>query len=266
MKKLVMVFLTGITMLAITACGGKETTAVEDSLSAFESTEVSSEAESTDNSEDDIHYADLLPLTEDYFKNGEVTIIDQDGGKAYTFRITNYQDGEYESYVEACKSGNFPDVSYEGENEGGKMFYAYSSDGQYYLQVMLGNQIEAIDITCKMSTKDNSDSDQEMTDEVIETEESSSYESENTEIDPDFKAAMDSYEAFFDEYCEFMKKYNNSDDTISMMADYASYMAQYADTMEKMEAIDEDDLSDAEVMYYAEVSTRISQKLLEAAQ
>ena len=45
---------------------------------------------------------------------------------------------------------------------------------------------------------------------------------------------MDSYEAFFDEYVEFMKKYKDSDDPTSMLADYADYMAKYADAMEKL--------------------------------
>ena len=77
---------------------------------------------------------------------------------------------------------------------------------------------------------------------------------------------MDSYEEFFDEYYEFMKKYTNSDDATSMLTDYADYMAKYAETMEKMEAINQDELSTAEAAYYAEVSSRISQKLLEVAQ
>lgn len=65
---------------------------------------------------------------------------------------------------------------------------------------------------------------------------------------------MDSYEDFFDEYVAFMEKYSESDDTASMLADYSSYMAQYAETMEKMESIDEDELTTAEAAYYTKVS------------
>ena len=77
---------------------------------------------------------------------------------------------------------------------------------------------------------------------------------------------MDSYEEFFNEYCEFMKKYTNSDDAASMLADYTDYMTKYTETMEKMDTINQDELSTAEVAYYTEVSARISQKLLEVAQ
>lgn len=63
-----------------------------------------------------------------------------------------------------------------------------------------------------------------------------------------------------------MKKYSNSDDVTSMLTDYTDYMTQYAETMKKMEAINQNDLSTAEVAYYTEVSAKISQKLLEIAQ
>jgi hypothetical protein len=82
-------------------------------------------------------------------------------------------------------------------------------------------------------------------------------------ISPDFKKAMDSYESFFIEYVEFMKEYKTSKDSISMLADFTEYMTQYADMMEKMNAVSETELSDADLKYYLEVTTRITQKLAE---
>ena len=38
-------------------------------------------------------------------------------------------------------------------------------------------------------------------------------------------------------------------------------MARYADTMKKLSDLEDDDLTDAEALYYAEVMLRISQKL-----
>ncbi len=82
-------------------------------------------------------------------------------------------------------------------------------------------------------------------------------------IDPEFKAAMDSYEAFFDEYIDFMKKYESAsdDELIEMMAEYNRYLSQYIETTEKIEAIDEDELTSEELQYYLEVTTRINGKL-----
>ena len=111
------------------------------------------ENEVTENKSEDIQYASMLPNEKEYFKNGEITTIDADGGKQYAFRVENYQDGEYEAYIEKCKEMGFNTDVNEGKNDGGKWFNAYTSDKEYYLSVMLGNEIEAIDISCKTATK-----------------------------------------------------------------------------------------------------------------
>lgn len=91
---------------------------------------------------------------------------------------------------------------------------------------------------------------------------------DNTEangIRPEFKTAMDEYEAFFDQYVEFMIAFKESEDVASMMGEYNSMMTQYAETMAALGDIDESELSEEEAMYYAEVMLRINQKLLQAA-
>lgn len=80
---------------------------------------------------------------------------------------------------------------------------------------------------------------------------------------PEFKEAMDSYELFFGEYIEFMKKYQDSQDTTSMLTDYTEYLTQYAEAMGNMSAVSEDELSADELRYYLEVTVRITQKLSE---
>ncbi len=84
---------------------------------------------------------------------------------------------------------------------------------------------------------------------------------------PEFKKAMDSYEAFMNEYCDFMKKYAESDGTDpGLLADYADYMSRYADVVRDFEAWDNGELNTAETIYYADVQTRVSKRLLEAGQ
>ena len=70
-------------------------------------------------------------------------------------------------------------------------------------------------------------------------------------------------EAFFDKYVDFMKTYQDSDDAIGMMSDYAEYMKQYAEYMEKLDEVNTDDLSAADLAYYTEVQARIMKKLAE---
>lgn len=83
-------------------------------------------------------------------------------------------------------------------------------------------------------------------------------------IRPEFKEAMDSYAAFFDSYCEFMKSYDSSD--LTMLTKYSEMMTQYAETMEKLDSVDESELSSEEDDYYLQTMAHINQKLLETAQ
>ena len=85
-------------------------------------------------------------------------------------------------------------------------------------------------------------------------------------VTPEFKATMDSYEAFFDEYIAFMKAMSEDPNNTAMLLKYATMMMQYTETMEKLDAIDESKLSPADDAYYIEVMARIEVKLLEAAQ
>ena len=88
---------------------------------------------------------------------------------------------------------------------------------------------------------------------------------DNNAIDPEFKAAMDSYEEFFDEYVAIMKKYKENPTDLSILTDYATYMGQYADMIQKLEEWESKDLNTAEAEYYVDVQARITKKLLEVA-
>ena len=90
---------------------------------------------------------------------------------------------------------------------------------------------------------------------------------DENEIRPEVKEFLDSYEAFIDEYAAFMQRYADADtgDLSAMMGDYAVFIGRYADYAEKLDAMDEDDLTNAELAYYLEVTSRASQKLLLAA-
>lgn len=84
-------------------------------------------------------------------------------------------------------------------------------------------------------------------------------------IRPEIKEAIDSYEAFVDEYVKFMKKYNNSGDSLSMLGDYLDYTEKSLKMSKEFEEIADKELTDAEALYYSDVLLRCSQKMLEAA-
>ena len=83
---------------------------------------------------------------------------------------------------------------------------------------------------------------------------------------PEFKKAMDSYEEFMTEYCEFMKKYGESDGTdLGLVADYADYMSKYAEWVKDFEGWDDGEMNTEEAAYYLDIQNRISKKLIEVA-
>lgn len=82
-------------------------------------------------------------------------------------------------------------------------------------------------------------------------------------VDPDFKAFLDSYESFVDEYVDFMKSYlDDPANAISMVSEYTEMIARLEDYDEKINAYDTDEMSEADLNYYLEVTSRCSKKML----
>lgn len=80
----------------------------------------------------------------------------------------------------------------------------------------------------------------------------------------DFKKAMDAYEAFFDEYCTFMKKYAENPTDMNLLLQYTAYLTKYAEYMDALDKAGEEPMNEAEEAYFLEVTLRIEKKLLEA--
>lgn len=157
MKKKVLVAMMATTLL-LAGCSSNTTnsevkdepTKVEaqedkDKASEVESEEPASETETTD----DVKFADMIPDPKDIFANGQIYINDLDGGKSYFFQVENYTEDEYDAYVQGCKDMGFTKIQYESENDGGKMFGAYTEDEKYWVEVLLGNKTNLISVTCK---------------------------------------------------------------------------------------------------------------------
>lgn len=97
------------------------------------------------------------------------------------------------------------------------------------------------------------------------TEETSAATEAPGVVDPEFKAVMDSYESFIDEYIKFMKKFEKHPTDTKYLSKYADMMAKYADWIEKIGKYDEDTMSDADLAYYLLVTARVEKKLVDAA-
>ena len=88
---------------------------------------------------------------------------------------------------------------------------------------------------------------------------------DSDEISPEFKKTMDDYEAWFDHYCEVMKKYQEDPSDMELLTEMTSLLSEETEMLDQMENMDESEMTNAELAYYLEVTARIEKKLLEVA-
>ncbi len=81
-------------------------------------------------------------------------------------------------------------------------------------------------------------------------------------VNPDFKASMDSYEQFFDDYFTFMDAYERAETTDQTSVELlGEYITAYAENMNNLKEIDYRSLSPEDAAYYVEVTNRIYDRL-----
>ena len=96
---------------------------------------------------------------------------------------------------------------------------------------------------------------------------------ENSEVDktlvdgmrPEFKEAMDAYEAFYNEYCDFMVEYKKNPTNLALLTKYGELMTKAVEVDDAFAAWDENDLNNEELKYYLDVNNRVMQKLIDVA-
>lgn len=92
-------------------------------------------------------YAEMIPDPESIFSDGEITIIDPDGGSAYIFEVVNFTKEEIAVYVAECKNKGFNDVAYHNDIE----FGAYVETGEYWVQLNLDTTTNHLYVVCQES-------------------------------------------------------------------------------------------------------------------
>ncbi len=150
---LVLLLFTACTAQVIPAPTPNLTTAKEmSSLQTQSPTPALTRTPSASNS--DIKYSEMIPDPKVIFVNGDISITDSDGGKAYIFEVTGYADGEYESYISECKEMGFNDVIYETNEDKSCDFGAYTNDGKYWVEISLDKENNIIYVVCQTSKKE----------------------------------------------------------------------------------------------------------------
>lgn len=217
--------------------------------------------------------AKSLPLPES--KYGEIVSDAEDSFEINVFKVSQSQ---FADYMDACKKNGYTvdyyatDDSYDAENkDGNDLSLSYDEKKKtmnidVYSLSDASDEMEETEEAKETETTENSKSvkkTESTQKENTKKEKKQASEKKDEKVNADFKKMMDSYEAFFDKYIKFMKKYENSDDVAGMLNEYTEYMTEYADYIQKLDEIDTDELSVADAAYYAEVQARIYKKLSE---
>ncbi len=189
---------------------------------------------------------------------GKITSDTEDTFIAY---ISNTDKKDFTEYIKACQKAGF-NTDY---NKGDDYYYADNKDGYHLSLNYEGNQIMFVKIEKSSLSEDNETTTVTTTQKQTTTVKQSTKKQSSSAVTPKFKELMDSYEAFIDEYVSFMKKYNKSGQSTEMLSDYLDYLQKYNDFVKKVDDIDEENLSTADALYYAEVNARVAKKLAQVS-
>lgn len=182
----------------------------------------------------------------------EIYFIIQEGGQCQVVEPSGTAIGEWEATETgiSCGGGNFTlqdeYLTFSSSDGSRLMFLEKTSSSQEFVE--------------KPAAAEAAQSEES---EKPEEPEPEPEPAKPTGIRPEFKEAMDSYEAFYDEYCSFMKEYSNNPTDLSLLTKYTDMLSKAAEMDEKFEAWDEDEMSDEELSYYLDVTLRIEKKLLD---
>lgn len=190
--------------------------------------------------------AKMLPVPKS--KTGK---INNDSSDCLSVSVDKTSESDFKEYVKACKEKGF-DVDYSNGDD----YYRAKNSKDYSLDVSL-SAFNVMKIYLSAP-------EEETTEEETSKAESSKKEQSSKSSDgvtPEFKKAMDSYEEFFDEYIDFMKRYSESDNPLGMMDEYSEYLSKYSETMQALNDMESKEVTEADSLYFIEVQTRILDKL-----
>lgn len=188
--------------------------------------------------------------------------IDSDSSGFFFAHVGETNEEAFAAYVDACSSAGF-NVDYD---RGDTWYSADNVDG-----VSLRVEYRGFNtMMVRVDVPDDADASPETSEPETtapEAEAPTAPDNSTTGGSSDFRATMDAYEAFMNEYCDFMETYSSdSSNIVAMATDYADMMSRYEDAMEQIDAIDENSLSADDLAYYTEVMGRVSARLLEVGQ
>lgn len=164
---------------------------------------------------------------------------------SFSADIGNTTREQFDAYLAACQDAGF----IEDYSRSDTSYYAYDAEG-YYIHITYDDEYSIMDISTRNPK---------------EEEETTTTTAPAGGLDKDFKAAMDAYEKFINEYVDIVKKYTANPTDMSLLEDYTDYLNRYAEVCNTFAEWEDEDLSTEELAYYVDVQARVAKKLLEVA-
>ncbi|MCI8330486.1 MAG: hypothetical protein HFE04_00120 [Bacilli bacterium] len=111
------------------------------------------------------------------------------------------------------------------------------------------------------------DNDKKTPDAPIQ-EDNNNNASNSEGVNPEVKKFFDDYEAFMNEYIDFVASYKEQNSPVSMLTRYMEFMKSAAEYASKSDEYmnNSDDFTAADTAYMIEMNARIQKRLLELAQ
>ena len=176
-----------------------------------------------------------------------------DSSSTYSAYVGGTTHDDYAAYVDACIAAGF-NIDY---SRGDDAFSAKHANGASVNVIFEGFKTMQV-------TVHGPDSETEPVATPTETEPTTPEPVTPADTgSSDFRAMVDEYEAFMNQYVDFMTTYQNSDNTAAMLIDYTKMMKQYSEWTDKMNNLDSSTLSAEDSAYWLEVQGRVLQRLAE---
>lgn len=139
-----------LAICAVILCAG--CSGVKNESSSLSEIVSSSTSEAISSEPDDISYEEILPKWADFFPDGELNVIDGDGGTAYSIQVKNVTEEQAKGYVEECRNLDFKHGPKTWNTDGMSDFlensdaedtgaYEWSSDGRWHYEAYSGDKL-----------------------------------------------------------------------------------------------------------------------------
>ncbi|MBR1757263.1 MAG: hypothetical protein IJ744_00865 [Lachnospiraceae bacterium] len=203
--------------------------------------------------------------------DSKVGRIDWEDTNGFTIYVGETGPEAFSEYIDRCLEHGF-NVNYSrstdnfsAKNDIGVKLYVY-----YEGLSVMSIHADASEVVWETETEPEETTIYEETSETV-TEEPSSEETptETTtervtrdpgEVREDLRQFLVDYEAFVDEYCEFLQKYFSGDQPMAMLPEYMKYAGDYLQWSLKAESW-ATDLTEAETALFSEVMLRCTSKV-----